>query len=165
MNALKVRCDQWIPPTDCPDPHIPASLLKLWYRELYEPLIPGEFYEQCISNFQDAEAAVNIVQNLPYINRTVLSYLIRFLQVTCTYRQRHQFYERTFDLFNIMCNSILSALIPFLNKTKKKVMLTILVNEALRPCRGITRIHRSPSRPRPSMRPTAAFINIHEHLI
>ena len=32
-------------------------------------------------------------------------------------------------------------------------------------CWGITRIHRSPSRPRPSMRPTAAFINIHEHLI
>ena len=32
-------------------------------------------------------------------------------------------------------------------------------------CRGITRIHRSPSRPRPSMRPTAAFINIHEHRI
>ena len=32
-------------------------------------------------------------------------------------------------------------------------------------CRGITRIHQSPSRPRPSMRPTAAFINIHEHLI
>ena len=32
-------------------------------------------------------------------------------------------------------------------------------------CRGITQIHRSPSRPRPSMRPTAAFINIHEHLI
>ena len=32
-------------------------------------------------------------------------------------------------------------------------------------CWGITRIHRSPSRPRPSMRPTATFINIHEHLI
>ena len=30
-------------------------------------------------------------------------------------------------------------------------------------CRGITRIHRSPSRPRPAIRPTAAFINIHEH--
>ena len=30
-------------------------------------------------------------------------------------------------------------------------------------CRGITRIHRSPSRPRPAVRPTAAFINIHEH--
>ena len=30
-------------------------------------------------------------------------------------------------------------------------------------CRGITQIHRSPSRPRPAVRPTAAFINIHEH--
>ena len=84
VNALKVHCDQWVPPTDCPDPHIPASLLKLWYRELYEPLIPGQFYEQCVNNFQDAEAAVSIVHNLPYINRMVLSYLIRFLQVTYT---------------------------------------------------------------------------------
>ena len=33
------------------------------------------------------------------------------------------------------------------------------------PCRGITRIHRSPSRPRHSVRPTADLINIHEHLI
>ena len=32
-------------------------------------------------------------------------------------------------------------------------------------CRGITWIHRSPSRPRPFVRPTAALINIHEHLI
>ena len=32
-------------------------------------------------------------------------------------------------------------------------------------CRGIMRIHRSPSRPRPAVRPTAVLINIHEHLI
>ena len=32
-------------------------------------------------------------------------------------------------------------------------------------CRGITPIHRSPSRPRLSSRPTANVINIHEHLI
>ena len=32
-------------------------------------------------------------------------------------------------------------------------------------CRGIMRIHRSPSRPRPSVRLTAALINIHEHPI
>ena len=81
VNALKVRCDQWVPPTDCPDPHIPASLLKLWYRELHEPLIPSEFYHQCVNNFADQDAAINIVHQLPYINRMVLSYLIRFLQV------------------------------------------------------------------------------------
>ena len=32
-------------------------------------------------------------------------------------------------------------------------------------CQGITWIHRSPSRPRPAIRPTAILINIHEHLI
>lgn len=51
------------------------------YRELYEPLIPPEFYEKCINSFQDEGAAINIVQSLPNINRLVLSYLIRFLQV------------------------------------------------------------------------------------
>ena len=42
------------------------------------------------------------------------------------------------------------------------------VNHVMKPCafcRGITRIHRSPSRPRPAVRPTAVLINIHEHLI
>ena len=81
VNALKLRCDQWIPPTGCPDPYIPASLLKMWYRELYEPLIPSEFYDECISNYAEPEAAIEIVHKLPEINRLVLSYLIRFLQV------------------------------------------------------------------------------------
>lgn len=81
VNALKVRCDEWIPPTNCPDPHVPASLLKLWYRELHEPLIPAEFYDQCVNNYADPEAAINIVHSLPHINRLVLCYLIRFLQV------------------------------------------------------------------------------------
>lgn len=31
------------------DPNIPSSLLKLWLRELAEPLIPSEYYQSCIS--------------------------------------------------------------------------------------------------------------------
>lgn len=81
VNALKIKCDQWMVPSDCPDPHIPASLLKLWYRELQEPLIPAEFYEECIENYQNVEEAIEVVNKLPDINRLVLAYLIRFLQV------------------------------------------------------------------------------------
>lgn len=58
-----------------------ASLLKLWYRELEEPLIPHEFYEQCVAQCESPEAAVAVVHSLPRINRLVLCYLIRFLQV------------------------------------------------------------------------------------
>uniref|UniRef100_A0A8C9SNG7 Rho GTPase-activating protein 39 n=1 Tax=Scleropages formosus TaxID=113540 RepID=A0A8C9SNG7_SCLFO len=81
VNALKLQVDQWRIPTGLEDPHVPASLLKLWYRELEEPLIPHEFYEECISYYDNPEAAVNVVLSLPHINKLVLCYLIRFLQV------------------------------------------------------------------------------------
>ncbi|GFU40880.1 rho GTPase-activating protein 39 [Nephila pilipes] len=80
VNAMKLQIDQWEVP-ECNDPHVPASLLKLWYRELYEPLIPNEFYDECIQFCLDPEGAVAIVDKLPEINRLVLCYLIRFLQV------------------------------------------------------------------------------------
>ena len=83
VAALKAKCDQWVAPTTYSDPHIPASLLKLWYRELYDPLIPTEFYTRCVDSYADPEAAVEIVGKLPELNRLVLTYLIWFLQV-CT---------------------------------------------------------------------------------
>uniref|UniRef100_F7BBE8 Rho GTPase activating protein 39 n=1 Tax=Monodelphis domestica TaxID=13616 RepID=F7BBE8_MONDO len=81
VNALKLQVDHWKIPTGLEDPHVPASLLKLWYRELEEPLIPHEFYEQCITHYENPEAAIAVVHSLPRINRMVLCYLIRFLQV------------------------------------------------------------------------------------
>ena len=43
VNAQKLRLDRGEEPTDISDPHVPASLLKLWFRELHEPLIPEKF--------------------------------------------------------------------------------------------------------------------------
>ncbi|CAF1175451.1 unnamed protein product [Rotaria sordida] len=80
VNALKVKCDQWQLPS-LEDAHLPASLLKLWYRELSEPLIPSVFYDQCILNCDIPETCIHLVNSLPDINRAVLTYLIRFLQV------------------------------------------------------------------------------------
>ncbi|XP_057244516.1 rho GTPase-activating protein 39-like [Malurus melanocephalus] len=77
VNALKLQVDQWKIPTGLEDPHVPASLLKLWYRELEEPLIPHEFYERCIGHYENPEAAIAVVHSLPRINRMVLCYLIR----------------------------------------------------------------------------------------
>lgn len=52
------------------DAHAPASLLKLWYRELYDPLIPDDLYDDCVATEDPAEAAA-IVEKLPKINRLV----------------------------------------------------------------------------------------------
>ena len=46
--SLKSRFDQW-EVVLCRDSHTAASLLKTWLRELYEPLIPDHFYDECIA--------------------------------------------------------------------------------------------------------------------
>nr|DBA27699.1 TPA: hypothetical protein GDO54_008166 [Pyxicephalus adspersus] len=81
VNALKLQVEQWRIPESLSDPTIPASLLKLWYRELEEPLIPQQFYKQCITNYENPDAAVSVVKQLPELNRLVLCYLIHFLQI------------------------------------------------------------------------------------
>ena len=95
VNNLKVKYDKiWCSDDFCTnyldkinlldtieDAHLPASLLKLWYRELYEPLIPNQYYEECIKYCDNSVECMKIIDKLPLINRYVLMYLIRFLQV------------------------------------------------------------------------------------
>lgn len=79
VHQLKQVVDQW-EVGDCGDAHVAAALLKLWYRELYEPLIPDNLYHSAIGAHDEPTQAVALVNKLPEINRLVLSYLIRFLQ-------------------------------------------------------------------------------------
>ena len=46
-----------------------------------EPLIPTDFYGQCIENHSRPDIAIKVVHGLPRANGLVLAYLIRFLQV------------------------------------------------------------------------------------
>jgi hypothetical protein len=73
------------------DPNVPSSLLKLWLRELSDPLIPDEFYPACIAvgqkmDFKEKEAecileAKEIISGLPDINRAVCKYMFDFLKL------------------------------------------------------------------------------------
>lgn len=63
------------------DAHVPANLLKLWLRELYEPLIPDTLYPECVAEPMTPRRACDLVLRLPTLHRLVLCYLIRFLQV------------------------------------------------------------------------------------
>ena len=63
------------------DIHVIASALKLYFRELKEPLIPFNLYFEALDSAHDSERAQRLVGRLPDVNRLSLSYLIRFLQV------------------------------------------------------------------------------------
>ncbi|EPZ35453.1 MyTH4 domain-containing protein [Rozella allomycis CSF55] len=66
---------------DIQDPNIPAALLKLWLRDLAEPLIPSEAYEACIEDPENVERVMLLLQQLPEYNRNVIQYTVKFLQV------------------------------------------------------------------------------------
>ncbi len=62
------------------DPAVPASLLKMWVRELAEPVIPNSFYTRCLG-ITKVHVAMDVVDELPALNRSVLKYLAKYLQV------------------------------------------------------------------------------------
>ena len=55
--------------------------MKLWLRELCDPLVPEELYNECITSSKDAEACIRIVERLPTINRRVILFVVSFLQL------------------------------------------------------------------------------------
>lgn len=81
VNMLKLQMDKGLLPMDTlRDPHVPASLLKLWFRELEDPLIPAEYYQECIDNCENEANALSLVASLPDLNKSLLMYLVRFLK-------------------------------------------------------------------------------------
>uniref|UniRef100_A0A0W0FWJ9 Rho gtpase activator n=1 Tax=Moniliophthora roreri TaxID=221103 RepID=A0A0W0FWJ9_MONRR len=82
ISELKLRIDTGHYTLDgVDDPNILASLMKLWLRELLDPLVPEEMYNECVTSSQDPDACVHIIQRLPTINRRVVLFIISFLQL------------------------------------------------------------------------------------
>lgn len=82
VSELKLRIDRgYYTLESVDDPQVLASLLKLWLRELCDPLIPSEMYNECIMSAQDPDVCVQIVYRLPTINRRVVLFVISFLQL------------------------------------------------------------------------------------
>ncbi|KAJ2791959.1 hypothetical protein H4R21_006238 [Coemansia helicoidea] len=57
------------------DPHVPASLLKEWLRDLAEPLIPEALYAHCVAAPADAAA---VLARIPPASLRVLHFLLAF---------------------------------------------------------------------------------------
>ncbi|KAH9993220.1 hypothetical protein BJV77DRAFT_1060254 [Russula vinacea] len=76
VASLKMRLDRGAYTLEgVDDPHVPASLFKLWLRELVDPLVPSEMYNDCIAFANDAEACCAAVERLPTANRRVVLFM------------------------------------------------------------------------------------------
>ncbi|KAJ3857527.1 hypothetical protein EV368DRAFT_29884 [Lentinula lateritia] len=82
VSELRLRIDRgYYNLEGADDPNVLASLMKLWLRELCEPLVPEEMYNECVTSSKDPEACVHIVKRLPTISRRVVLFVISFLQL------------------------------------------------------------------------------------
>lgn len=60
---------------------MPCSLLRLWIRDLPEPVIPYDMYQLCIQGAQDKDAVAKVVNSLPMWHKEMIIYLVSFLKV------------------------------------------------------------------------------------
>ncbi|KAJ3129235.1 hypothetical protein HK100_008764 [Physocladia obscura] len=92
VNELRIRLERGkYDVTGISDPHVASSLLKLWLRELAEPLIPADLYDDCIDIGREATIpeseedvgalAYELIGEMPDINRRVALYMLNFLKV------------------------------------------------------------------------------------
>jgi len=84
VYALRIQLDNGNYEVDLDDPNTPASLLKLWLRELEEPLVPVELYDACINscmqNENNSEGAVEVLEQLPQVNKLTALFVVHFLK-------------------------------------------------------------------------------------
>jgi len=83
VMALKIRIEngiyEW---DDVMDANVPGSLLKLWMRELEQPIISSDIYNDAIeaARDDDSKKSCELVSKIPELNRKVLEYIIQFLR-------------------------------------------------------------------------------------
>ena len=82
VNYLKLHIESGeLAPLPTMDPKDVCSLLSLWMRELPEALIPDKFYDPCLELAkQSAMHCVAILEQLPAVNRAVITEIIHLFQ-------------------------------------------------------------------------------------
>jgi len=94
VAALKIKIENGIYDwEELLDPHVPASLLKLWMRELEQPIIVDDFYDDAIESARNEtpEVSVKLIKQLPKLNQKIVKFVVQFLREMA----RDEFVEST----------------------------------------------------------------------
>ncbi|CAG0879550.1 unnamed protein product [Cyprideis torosa] len=82
LDGVYDSLDQWQIP-EWTNPLVPATVLKKWLSELYDPLIPTDVQQDLSACPDDIDRIRTILSRLNPLSWLILGYLIRFLQTMC----------------------------------------------------------------------------------
>jgi len=85
--------------------HIPADVLKIFLRELREPLIPTARYVECMAACDDSVKCLSIALSLQDTNRFTLAYLLEFLAELATHAEETSMAPENIAI--VFCSDIL----------------------------------------------------------
>lgn len=140
VSDLKLRIDKgYYTLEGVDDPHVLASLLKLWLRELRDPLVPEEMYNDCIAYASEPDACIGVVERLPTINRRVVLFIISFLQLFLD--------ERVLAITKMTSANLALVMAPNLLRCNSDSMAVVFTNAScVSSCRlGVMWLTRSPA--------------------
>jgi len=66
------------------DPHTPASLFKMWFRELESPVIADEFYDMAIKSVKDPVTSSKMIELLDAESQHVVKWTVACLRKVCS---------------------------------------------------------------------------------
>lgn len=70
--------------SDVKDPHVISSLLKIWLRELAEPIVPLYLYSTCLKAADRKDDCIAVLKQFPEINYILLTEIIQYLATVLT---------------------------------------------------------------------------------
>eukprot|EP01126_Amoeba_proteus_P013961 TRINITY_DN1601_c0_g1_i2.p1 TRINITY_DN1601_c0_g1~~TRINITY_DN1601_c0_g1_i2.p1 ORF type:complete len:617 (+),score=115.58 TRINITY_DN1601_c0_g1_i2:63-1913(+) len=75
------------------DVHNVTSLVKLYFREMPEPLFPYDLYQECINAYradkEQKQKVIHVINHLPEANRRILKMLSRHLNKVCSFSSKN----------------------------------------------------------------------------
>ncbi|ORX41049.1 hypothetical protein BD324DRAFT_575172 [Kockovaella imperatae] len=104
------------------DPHVTASLLKLWLRDLRDPVIPEDMYDDALIASKTPSQTLAFIDRLPLLNRRVLMFVISFFQLFLN--------PEVIDKTKMTIVNLSLVLAPNLLRTTSDQLVTVFTNSA-----------------------------------
>eukprot|EP00457_Paulinella_chromatophora_P001361 gb/GEZN01001363.1/.p1 GENE.gb/GEZN01001363.1/~~gb/GEZN01001363.1/.p1 ORF type:complete len:973 (+),score=227.55 gb/GEZN01001363.1/:107-3025(+) len=133
LKAQLERGDYVIRTDHC---HVPADVLKIWLRELHEPLFPKHRYQDCMNACDDVEKAVAVIQTLPQNYKAAVVYLLDFLAELAEHQEATSMDPENIAI--VFCTDLVRPPIPhgpldqLKYATKEKLFIRTLVEHWMR---------------------------------
>ena len=120
------------------DPNVAAGVLKLWFRELKPPLVPPDYYDECLINSTKPDVLQKMIdEKFPAVNKEIFYFMLRWLRILAKEEYSSKTMMGIDNLAMVFAPSFLrcpkTAIMMFNAAKEKEVVETLLKHTCFSP--------------------------------